>query len=262
MIMTTKTADRKGHLFGMKWVWRAGLTAIFLWMAPCVDSQVEAADRESALAFEKCVELALKESPFLKQSALNIEIRRLDESDARWSLFPHFHVQSSYALTRRYEEVDDGRNWAISFTTGPYDPLRSYFTMKVHELIKEVAIQSHLEVIRKGIFDLYSFIISELQSTLLSNSTQQTAGYDESVGYRERNIYHEGKAGGFVAGAGRTMSILEHHNTDRIRQGSSRTKTLFIIILRQENCCQAVLYNKKCKAEYQIEIYRCIYRGS
>ncbi len=116
--------------------------------------RVEASEITGPIDFKACTELALRQSPYLTQSALEIDVRRLDESDSRWSFVPYLYVKSRYALNWASENDSNLRNWSISFATGSYDPLKSYFSLKARELITEVAILGHLNVIFNGIYDL------------------------------------------------------------------------------------------------------------
>ena len=87
-------------------------------------SQVRAGEMAGAMDFRACTELAVRQSPYFTKSALEIEIRRLDESDHRWSFIPYLSVNSSYALNwADGGEDNDLRRWSIAFTTGPFEVL-------------------------------------------------------------------------------------------------------------------------------------------
>ncbi|MFC1884850.1 TolC family protein [Thermodesulfobacteriota bacterium] len=105
--------------------------------------------------FKKCIEYGLENSPHLKKSGLEIDIRHLDESDSRWSFVPFIYLRSSYALNKyRSQRDDDLRDWSISFTTGSYDPLKTYFTLKAQEQLTRIAILVHLQTINEGIYKM------------------------------------------------------------------------------------------------------------
>jgi outer membrane protein TolC len=105
--------------------------------------------------FRKCIEYGLENSPHLKKSGLEIDIRRLDESDSSWSFVPFIYLRSSYALNRyRSRRNEDLRDWSISFTTGSYDPLKTYFTLKAQEQLTKIAILVHLQTIKEGIYKM------------------------------------------------------------------------------------------------------------
>ena len=130
------------------------LISVALWLLAYAAIPAGADDNAlMGMNYKKCIEYGLENSPHLVKSGLEIEVRRLDESDSRWSFVPFIYLKSSYALNRyRSERNDDLRDWSISFSTGSYDPLRSYFTLKAQEQITRLAILAHLETIKEGIY--------------------------------------------------------------------------------------------------------------
>jgi outer membrane protein TolC len=114
--------------------------------------------------YKECVEYGLENSPHLVKSSLEIDIRRLDETDSKWSFVPFIYVRSSYALNRyKSKRNEDLRDWSISFSTGNYDPLRTYFTLKAQEHITKIAILAHMQTIKEGIYRIAEGFI-ELES--------------------------------------------------------------------------------------------------
>jgi len=100
---------------------------------------------EGSMDFKTCVRLALKHSPYFTKSALNIDIRRLDESDSRYSFIP------DVSLHTRYYFNTTAPGTTISFVTDPYNPAASYFSLKARKLITQVAVMKHLQAISMGI---------------------------------------------------------------------------------------------------------------
>ena len=52
------------------------------------------------LNYEEAVRIALNQSPFLTKSSLEIDLRRLDETDSRYGLFPSIDFRTYYYLNR------------------------------------------------------------------------------------------------------------------------------------------------------------------
>jgi outer membrane protein TolC len=55
---------------------------------------------EGLQSFDQLVHLALRQSPYLLKSSLEIEIRRLDEMDSRVALLPTVTFRTYYSLNR------------------------------------------------------------------------------------------------------------------------------------------------------------------
>ena len=51
---------------------------------------------EGVMDFARCVGLALQQSPYLTSSSLEIDVKRLDVSDAKYSFVPPFSLQTLY----------------------------------------------------------------------------------------------------------------------------------------------------------------------
>ncbi|MEW6265464.1 MAG: TolC family protein [Thermodesulfobacteriota bacterium] len=105
------------------------------------------------LDFKACVDLAVRRSPGLTHSALEIEIRRLDESDAKWSYVPPVSMQSTYFLTGP-EKTDLNTLHTMVFNVGPYNPVMTYFSVKATRLLRQVAVLKHLQTIAEGLYSL------------------------------------------------------------------------------------------------------------
>ena len=54
---------------------------------------------EGALDFDTCARLAIRQSPYLIRSDLEITLRRLDETDSKTDFFPSFNIRTRYYLT-------------------------------------------------------------------------------------------------------------------------------------------------------------------
>ena len=52
------------------------------------------------LNYEEAVKIALNQSPYLTKSSLEIDVKRLDETDSRYGLFPSIDFRTYYYLNR------------------------------------------------------------------------------------------------------------------------------------------------------------------
>ncbi len=103
--------------------------------------------------FRDMVQLALRQSPYFVSSALEVQKRRIDESDSWWKLLPHVLVTTGYVISGpNYQDHAD--RFDVRFSTGNYDPLAAGFSIQATKLITEVAILGHMKVINEGIYTL------------------------------------------------------------------------------------------------------------
>jgi outer membrane protein TolC len=97
--------------------------------------------------FAQCVELALTHSPFVAGSSLEIKVRRLDESDSRFSLSPSVSLRTHYFLNRPSDRNDESRPYSVEFVTDAYNPVESYFSLQARKLITQMAVLGHIQAI-------------------------------------------------------------------------------------------------------------------
>ena len=103
---------------------------------------------EGVMDFTRCVGLALQQSPYLTSSALEIEMKRLDVSDAKYSYFPPFSLRAQYYLnTPRPINGNTFKPYLIQFITDPYNPIEIYFNVRARKDVTQVAVYAHLQVI-------------------------------------------------------------------------------------------------------------------
>jgi outer membrane protein TolC len=99
----------------------------------------------AALEFPQCVKVALKQSPNLTSSSLEIDLRRLDESDARFAFIPAFSLRTLYYINQPENEAD--RPYSIHFVTDTYNPIENYFSLQARKVLTQMGILGHLQVI-------------------------------------------------------------------------------------------------------------------
>lgn len=108
---------------------------------------------DEPMNFEECVHLALQQSPFFVESAMEVQLRRLDESDSWWKLLPKFLVSTGYVLTGP-RNLDDSDRFSLSFSTGGYDPIAAGFSIQATKLVTKIAILGHMNSINQGLYNL------------------------------------------------------------------------------------------------------------
>ncbi|RJR35924.1 MAG: TolC family protein [Deltaproteobacteria bacterium] len=101
--------------------------------------------------YERAVRLALRHSPYFIRSSLEIEVKRLDETDSKFSMVPAVTFRTQYYVNRPTERDFSNRPYALSFSSSNYNPVQSYFSIQARKLFTQIAILTHLQVITEGI---------------------------------------------------------------------------------------------------------------
>lgn len=159
-----------------------------LFPAPAQDilPNIDAASSSSPLGpmdLKQCVRLALEQSPRLKSSSFEIKVKRIDESDSRYALFPSFSVRTRFYVDPPVDVNGESRPYSLGFFAEPYNPFESYFALKARKQITQMAILGHLQVITGSIQRLGDAFLelssldrmSALQDQLLSLARQNQA---------------------------------------------------------------------------------------
>ena len=138
---------------------------------------------EGVMDFARCVGLALQQSPYLTSSSLEIDVKRLDVSDAKYSFVPPFSLQTLYWVnTPPPVPGSTFSPYVIQFITEPYNPIEVYFNMRARKYLTQVAVYAHLQIISDY---LQRLALGFLQL----GSLDQMSGYqDEIVLLAEQNL--------------------------------------------------------------------------
>jgi outer membrane protein TolC len=96
--------------------------------------------------FKTCALANLKRTPQLQRTKIELDIRRLDEDDARWSYLPVLELTSSYYFSK------DGAT--ISFDTGNYRPWEPYYNLQAQKIISEIVMLKHIQAITQSLYEL------------------------------------------------------------------------------------------------------------
>jgi outer membrane protein TolC len=139
--------------------------------------------------FDSTVSLALKQSPFFTKSSLEIEIRRLGEKDSKSDFIP------SLSGTARYYPVQPSNptvgntiSYSYGVSTGNYNPLFAYLSLKANRIITQIATLAHMKVISAGLERLgKAFLQLNATDSLAKLQAQATELARENLRYvRER----------------------------------------------------------------------------
>lgn len=125
-----------------------------------------------ALDYDDCVRLALHQSPYFVTTGMQIELQRIDESDAFYEFFPDLRISSSYVVED--PDDDDGQRFSVGFTTGNYDPFSAYFEVQAAEIMTQMAVLGHLKAISDGIYAIG-------QSFLELNMLNRSAAFQDEL---------------------------------------------------------------------------------
>jgi outer membrane protein TolC len=99
--------------------------------------------------FDEAAKIAITQSPYFVKSSLDIDIRRMDETDSRYGMVPPLTFRTVYYVNR--PEGTNTKPYFLSFSTDPYNPLGAYFTLQAQKLVSQVAVLTHLQVISLGL---------------------------------------------------------------------------------------------------------------
>jgi len=139
--------------------------------------------------FDNCARVALRQSPFFTKSALEIEVRRLDEKDSKSDFFPGLKCTTRYYLVQPNDpNVNDPLNYSVAVTTGDYNPIFAYLSLKVTRAITQIATLGHMKAMAAGLERLgKAFLELNALENLIKLKGQAVDLARESVRYaRER----------------------------------------------------------------------------
>ena len=103
---------------------------------------------QGPLDFDACARLALRQSPLLLKSSLDIDLRQLDESDSRWAMVPPVSLQTIYYLDR---PLSNSKPYSLNFSWEPYNPFGSFFLLQAQKIITQMAVYGHMQSILQGL---------------------------------------------------------------------------------------------------------------
>jgi outer membrane protein TolC len=169
------------------------------------------------LTFEEGVKIALQQSPYFKKSSVGVELSKLDETDSRYGLIPPLTFQTYYYVNRPTNV--SGAPYYLSFSTAPYNPLGSYFTLQAQKLITQGAVLAHLQAISSGLEQLGQIFL-QLASWKKLAALQQ----DLVKLAREKLAYMENR---YNAGTATSLEVKEAQQELQIEQNKLNSYVAF-----------------------------------
>lgn len=140
----------------------------------------EALTSAKSLTFDESVKLAIKQSPALLKGSVQIEISRMDETDSRYAMVPPITFRTYYYVNRP-EGAGASRPYSLSFSTDPYNPFGSYFTLQAQKLATQVAILNHLATISQGLERLGVYYLQLDRIKKLMNYQKNMVNLDREI---------------------------------------------------------------------------------
>ncbi|MFZ5448739.1 MAG: TolC family protein [Thermodesulfobacteriota bacterium] len=225
------------------------------WSAPSQEAETRPGPQTlvpgNPLTFEESVRIAISHSPNFTKSSLEIEIKRMDETDNRYGMLPTFTFRTIYYVNHPSNPTINPQPYSLNFVSDPYNPIVSYFSLQAHKLATQIAILTHLRTISLGLERLGN---SYLELDALKN----LAAYQKDIINlaRENLIYAQNR---LSIGTGTQLELklaqqelqLAQGEQDQIAQSQKRIlanlknflalKTHREITVDLNNTCQQVL---------------------
>lgn len=186
----------------------------------------------SLLDFEGCVRLAIQQSPYLTKSAVEIDIRRFDESDSRYTIFPPpITFRTYYYVDRPNQPGLNPKPYSLNFSMDPYNPFGSYFTLQAQKAATQMAIFAHLQAVSTGLERLGNIFLH------LASIKRLTALQSNLVNLcRESLTYAENRR---TIGTGTSLEVkvatqeleLAKSEMERLELAAKRTRTSLKLFL-------------------------------
>ena len=152
-------------------------------------------DPAKRFSFDDCIFLTIQQSPMLVNSAVDLEIKKLDLTDALWKYLPEprMTLQATANLTRNNMGSNEvGGTYGepmfrVGFYAGFPNPVMTYFNHQVQKIMVNLAISTHRKAIGsaiKQIAEIYFKLeaqrqILEVQKSLLPQSKEVTAYWSQ-----------------------------------------------------------------------------------
>ncbi len=159
-------------------------------------------------SFEDCVYLTIQQSPRLVGSAVEIELKRLDQTSAVWRYLPepHMVLTVSQNLTNLNEDSPDtpGEYGRTQFEVGFYadfpNPVATYFDTKAQTMLLGIAISTHRKAVGEAIYRIAeAYLRLQAQQEVLKAQKTLLPLAKELTDYWRNVEQVEGKQGSSVS---------------------------------------------------------------
>ncbi len=143
---------------------------------------------DTPLTLSDCVRLAVEHSPYLKGPAIEVEVRKLDEKDAWYRLFPslNFIVTSDRLVAgqeTKYRKVGDTYN-SLGLSSGSYNPIAAWVQHDTQKDVTKLAKMGQILSLQELILQLANAFIA------LDNLDRQIAARKELIELAEKGLIY------------------------------------------------------------------------
>lgn len=159
---------------------------------------------DKKFSFEECVYLTIQQSPLLVNSAVDLEIKRVDATDAVWQTLPepHMLLTVSSNITRYNESERDvpsdygQTRLNVSFYASIPNPIKSYYNIKAKKALVNVALSTHRKAVGEIIYKIaQAYLKLHAQREILAAKKGVLPLGKELVAYWQQVENVEGKQG-------------------------------------------------------------------
>ncbi len=136
------------------------------------------------MTFSECVRTALKQSPYFVTSSLEMDLKRLDETDSKFALFPSLSIRTRYYFDYPNSANSDVRPYSLGFVTDEYNPVEAYISIKARKLISQIAVFGHMRTISESIQRIAAgFLELQALNDIAGYQKELTDVAEQSVAY-------------------------------------------------------------------------------
>jgi hypothetical protein len=139
---------------------------------------------QGPLNFDACAQLAIKQSPYFTKTKIEMDIRKLDEADSRYSMIPPLTFYSYYYVDQPKQAGFTPNPFSLTFTTIPYNPVGAYFTLQAQKMATKMTILSHLKLISQGLEQLGKMFLE------LANTKRLSVLQDDVITLSRENLIY------------------------------------------------------------------------
>ncbi len=119
-------------------------------------------DPQKSFTFEDCVYLTIQQSPALVNSAVDLEIKKVQLTNAIWQYLPEpkATLTVSNNITTYNKDMGDlpsdytSAKYSIGFYAAFPNPLQTYFNHQAQKIMVNLAISTHRKAVSSAIFDI------------------------------------------------------------------------------------------------------------
>jgi outer membrane protein TolC len=140
------------------------------------------------LTLSDCVRLAVEHSPYLKGPALEVEIRKLDEKDAWYKLFPslNFIVANDRFISgeeTRTRKIGDTYN-NLGLSSGTYNPIAAWVQHDAQKDVTKLAKMGQILALQELILQMANAFVA------LDNLDRQIAARKELIDLADKGLIY------------------------------------------------------------------------